>query len=68
MNETTLPNFTTVDDVVNHLLDLEPGFSALSHDALQDIVRDNRTNRYEEITQAEVDQMYEAAMAAVDAE
>lgn len=56
--------FTTVDDVVAHLIELEPAFAEeLTHEQLQDIVRRN-SDRYEDITAEQIDAMYTEAMAA----
>jgi RNA:NAD 2'-phosphotransferase (TPT1/KptA family) len=38
--------YTTVDDVVAHLIEMEPGFSELDHDVLQDVVRTRKRGRY----------------------
>ncbi len=57
--------FTTITDVTAYLVELEPGFSDdLTEDQLRDIVQANRTNRYEELTEAEIAAMYNAAVDA----
>jgi len=52
-------SFTTVDDVVAYLSELEPGFDELEPGTLQDIVRRRRLGRYEDIGQDEIDAMYQ---------
>ncbi len=58
-------SFTTVDDVVAYLIELEPGFDELEHGTLQDVVRRRRLGRYEDIGQDEIDAMYQDAMLHV---
>lgn len=56
--------FTTIADVAAALIDAEPAFAdELTTDELYDIVRANSTGRYEDITEAEFDAMYNEAMA-----
>jgi len=58
-------SFTTVDDVVAYLLELEPGFDELDPGTLQDVVRSRTLKRYEDIEQDELDAMYQAALEQV---
>lgn len=59
--------FTTVADVAAALIDAEPAFAdELTTDELYDIVRANSAGRYEDITEAEFDAMYNAAMDLVN--
>ena len=55
-------SFTTVDDVVAYLIELEPGFDELEPGTLQDVVRRRRLGRYEDIGPDEIDAMYQDAM------
>ncbi len=58
-------SFTTIADVTAYLVELEPTFTdALTADQLRDIVQANRENRYEDLTEAEINAMYNAAMTA----
>lgn len=57
--------YTTVNDVVAHLLTVEPGLAELGEERLADIVRATRVSRYEEIDEAEFDAIADAAMAAM---
>ena len=57
--------FTTVNDVVAYLIELEPGFDELDHETLQDVVRRRRLGRYEDIGPDEIDAMYQDAMLHV---
>lgn len=60
-----MAQFTTITDVTNYLYGLDPAFNAeLTEDQMQDIVREHRVNRYEDITDDELNAMYEAALAA----
>jgi hypothetical protein len=56
-------SFATVDDVVLYLTDLEPRFTELDHEALQDVARSRTLGRYEDIGQAEIDAMFQDALA-----
>ncbi len=38
--------FTTVNDVVAYLIELEPGFDELDHETLQDVVRSRTFGRH----------------------
>jgi hypothetical protein len=61
--------FTTVGDVIAHLMRIEPAFSdELTYDQLHDIVCSTRTNRYEELTDAELHAMTTAAYRAFGVE
>ncbi len=58
-------SFITITDVTAYLTDMEPAFAdELTDDQLRDIVQANRENRYEELTEAEIDAMYNAAVDA----
>ncbi len=59
--------FTTVNDVVAYLIELEPGFDELDHETLRDIVRSRTLTRYADIGPDELDAMYEAAMLHLSA-
>ena len=59
-------SFTTVNDVTAHLIELEPAFAEIDHDTLQEIVRANSAGRYEDISEDEIDAMYNAAMTVAN--
>jgi len=54
-------SFTTVDDVVAYLIELEPGFDELDHGTLQNVVRNRTLNRYADLGPDALDAMYQDA-------
>lgn len=57
--------YTTVTDVVEHLLTVQPDLLELGEERLAEIVREARVSRYEEIDADEFDAIYTAAWHAM---
>ncbi len=61
--------FTTINDLVNYLFEVDHGFrDELTDEQMRDIAQTHRTNRYEEITDSEIDAMLVAAYMATGAD
>lgn len=61
-----MTRFTTVNDVVEYVMQSDPEFdNLLTSEQVREIVQANRVNRYEEITEAELDAMAAGAYAAI---
>lgn len=64
-----MTTFTTISDVTAAIRDADPGFDAeLTEDELRDIVRANKSGRYEEITEDEFAAMLVDAYVATGAD
>jgi hypothetical protein len=62
-----MTSFTTIDDVVDYLAARMPeAYGILGRLGMRDVVRDCRMNRYEEITEAELDEMFNALALEVE--
>lgn len=61
--------FTTIADVTAFLFDVDHGFADdITEEQMRDIVNDNRTNRYDELTDDEINAMIVAAYMAAGAD
>jgi len=64
-----MTRFTTINDLTAYLFDVDPGFrDDLTDEQMRDIAQVHRTNRYEEITDNEIEDMIAAAYMATGAD